>query len=255
MKESNKNLAAKILLVAALTGTAAQPSYAGIPVIDATNLTQGIMTAIESVAQTAKQIQQYQTQLQQYENMLQNSLAPAAYIWDQAQNTINNLENATNTLQYYQNQLGSIDQYLDKFQDTSYYRSSPCFSSTGCTETERASMETNRLLASEAQKKASDAIFQGLELQQENLKDDAAQLNRLQSSAQGADGQLAAIGYANQIAANQSNQLLQIRSLLMAQQNAIATQMQAENDRQSQYEASGEQLRKGAFVNSPSVGW
>jgi len=36
------------------------------------------------VAQTLKQIEQYQTQLQQYENMLQNTMAPAAYIWDQA---------------------------------------------------------------------------------------------------------------------------------------------------------------------------
>ena len=36
------------------------------------------------MAQTLKQIEQYQTQLQQYENMLQNTMAPAAYIWDQA---------------------------------------------------------------------------------------------------------------------------------------------------------------------------
>jgi P-type conjugative transfer protein TrbJ len=43
------------------------------------------------VAQTLKQIEQYRTQLQQYENMLQNTIAPAAYIWDQAQATINGL--------------------------------------------------------------------------------------------------------------------------------------------------------------------
>jgi len=51
----------------------------GLPVIDASNLTQNLMTAIETVAQTLKQIEQYKTQLQQYENMLQNTLAPAAY--------------------------------------------------------------------------------------------------------------------------------------------------------------------------------
>lgn len=51
---------------------------AGIPVVDGTNLTQNIMSAIEAVAQTAKQIQEYQTQLQQYENQLQNTMAPAA---------------------------------------------------------------------------------------------------------------------------------------------------------------------------------
>jgi len=255
MKKVKKNLAAKILLAIALSGTTVQPTYAGIPVIDATNLTQGILSALEAVAQTAKQIQQYQTQLRQYENMLQNSLAPAAYIWDQAQNTISNLENATNTLAYYQNQLGSIDAYLDKFQDTAYYRGSPCFSSVGCTETEREAMETNRLLASEAQKKATDAIFKGLEQQQDNLRNDAQTLNQLQSSAQGADGQLAAIGYANQIASNQSNQLLQIRSLLMAQQNALATEMQARNNKEAQYEASSSQLREGEFIQSSGTTW
>ena len=63
----------------------------GVPVIDGTNLSQNIMTAIESVAQTLKQIEQYSTQLQQYQNQLQNTMAPAAYIWDQAQTTINRL--------------------------------------------------------------------------------------------------------------------------------------------------------------------
>ncbi|WP_425512395.1 TrbJ/VirB5 family protein [Xanthomonas translucens] len=59
--------------------------------------------------------------------MLQNTVAPAAYIWDQAQSTINGLMQAVDTLNYYKNQAGSIDAYLGKFQDVSYYRSSPCF--------------------------------------------------------------------------------------------------------------------------------
>lgn len=218
------------------------PAQAGIPVIDGTNLTQNIMSALESVAQTAKQIQQYQTQLQQYENQLQNTMAPAANIWDQAQRTINDLNQATNTLAYYQNQLGSLDAYLGKFQDVAYYRSSPCFSSAGCSDAEWAAMAENRRLASESQKKANDALFKGLEQQQDNLQADARQLQRLQSAAQDADGQLAAIGYANQLASNQANQLLQIRSLLIAQQNAVGTQMQADADREAQYQASRERL-------------
>ena len=74
-----KFLAAKLALVIAVSSTlAVTPVQAGIPVIDGTNLSQNIMTAIESVAQTLKQIEQYQTQLQQYENMIQNTVAPAA---------------------------------------------------------------------------------------------------------------------------------------------------------------------------------
>ncbi|WP_276145891.1 type IV secretion system protein, partial [Pseudomonas aeruginosa] len=115
-------LAAKTALAAALAGSIIiTPAQAGIPVIDGANLGQNLMTAIESVAQTLKQIEEYRTQLQQYENQLQNTLAPAAYIWDQAQSTINGLMNAVNTLDYYRNQLGSLDSYLGKFQDVAYY--------------------------------------------------------------------------------------------------------------------------------------
>jgi P-type conjugative transfer protein TrbJ len=56
---------------------------------------------------------------------------------------------------------------------------------------------------------------------------DARQLERLQISAEGAQGQVQAIGYANQLASHQANQLLQIRGLLIAQQSAIATRTQA----------------------------
>lgn len=160
----SKILAAKktALAVALATGfitTTTAPVQAGIPVIDGGNLAQNIMTAIESVAQTLKQIEQYQTQLQQYENQLQNTMAPAAYIWDQAQTTINRLIAAQNTLAYYENQLGSLDRYLAKFQDVAYYRSSPCFNgSGGCTPAEKAAMEENRRLASESQKKANQLL-------------------------------------------------------------------------------------------------
>ncbi len=222
-------------------------AQAGIPVIDAGNLSQNVMTAMESVAQTLKQIEQYKTQLQQYENMIQNTAAPAAYIWDQAQSTINSLLAAQDTLSYYQNQLGSLDAYLAKFQDVSYYRSSPCFSSAGCSDTERAAMEQNRRLVSESQKKANDALFQSLKKQQDALKGDAQQLQRLQSSAQGAQGQMEAIGYANQLASNQSNQLLQIRGLLIAQQSAVATRQQAIVDREAQETAAHEAMTRNAI--------
>jgi P-type conjugative transfer protein TrbJ len=119
-----------------------------------------------------------------------------------------------------------------------YYRNSPCFSSAGCSDAERTAMEKNRVLASESQKKANDALFKGLDKQQDALKDDARTLERLQSAAQGANGQVEAIGYANQLASQQASQLLQIRGLLIAQQNAVTTRMQAEADREAQQQAA-----------------
>ena len=256
MRVGRKVLAVIILIaLSALPATMPRANAGGIPVIDASNLTQNIMTAIESVAQTLKQIEQYKTQLQQYENMLQNTLAPAAYIWDQAATTMNELRAAIDTLNFYKSQLGSIDAYLAKFQDLDYYRNSPCFREGGCTDAQWAALKEQQNLGSQAQKKATDALFKGLDKQQDAMVADALTLQRLQSNAQGASGQMEALGYANQLASHQANQLLQIRALLIAQQNAVATRQQVIRDREAQQAAATEQLRKGTFKPSPKREW
>lgn len=254
MKKSRIPFAAKAAALATAVLLSTAPVQAGIPVIDGTNLSQNIMTALESVAQTLKQIEQYSTQLQQYENQLQNTMAPAAYIWDQAQNTITNLQRATDTLNYYKTQLGSLDNYLAKFQDVSYYRASSCFQRSGCTADQRAALDANSVTTSQALKKAHDAMFQGIDQQQSNLNNDAAQLQRLQAQAQGATGQMAAIGFANQLASNQANQLLQIRALLIAQQNALATRANADADKEAQRSAASKALRNGTLSRGTDTG-
>jgi P-type conjugative transfer protein TrbJ len=98
-------------------------------------------------------------------------------------------------------------------------------------------------------------MFRGLDRQQDAIEADARQLQRLQSGAQSASGQMQAIGFANQLASQQANQLLQIRGLLIAQQNADATRNQVIADREAQQAASAEQLRKGKFQPSPVKGW
>jgi len=214
------------------------PAYAQWAVIDAANVVQTTVTATESIAQTSKQIQQYQTQLQQYENMLRNTAAPSANIWDQAQATMNQLRTSIDTLAYYKNTLGSVDTYLGKFKDMNTYQASRCFSYNGCSQAEWEAMQASQRLGSQAQKKANDALFRGLDRQQDGIVADARQLERLQTSAQGAQGQVQAIGYANQLASHQANQLLQIRALLIAQQNAIATRNQVLADREAKQMAA-----------------
>jgi P-type conjugative transfer protein TrbJ len=254
MKRKPKILAAKIALALAVWPLS-MPASAGIPVGDAPNLFQTSISAFNNVQQTFQQLMEYQTQLQQYEDQLRNTMAPAAYIWDQAQDTINNLMSATDTLNYYKTQLGSIDAYLSKFGDVAYYRGSPCYSAEGCSAAERASMEENRRLASESQKKANDALFRGLDRQQDALRTDSSRLEQLQSAAQSATGRMEALQFANQLASQQANQLLQIRGLLIAQQNAIATRNQALADREAQEAASAVQLRLGSYRPSPARIW
>lgn len=227
----------------------------GIPVIDASNLVQTVVSASESVAQTLKQIEQYRTQLEQYQNQLQNSLAPTAYVWDQAQRTINNLMAAVDTLNYHKQQLGSLDAYLQRFQNVAYYRNSPCFKATGCNATQRAALVEQERLGSEAQKLANDALFRGLDQQQALILSDARNLEQLQARAQASGGHMEALQYANQLASHQANQLLQIRSLLMAQQNATTTRLQAEMDREALIRAASENARAGTYRPSTSRSW
>ncbi len=233
-----KILAAKKTVAAALVaGALSMPAHAGIPVIDGANLGQTVVSAMENVAQTIKQIQQYQTQIQQYQNMLTNTLAPASYIWDQAQSTMSGLRNSIDTLRYYENQLGSVDAYLGKFQDTAFYRNSPCYSANGCTPAQWAALKDSQRFGSEAQKKANDGLFKGLKDQQDAMEADARQLQ--------------ALGYASQLASHQSHQLLQIRGLLVAQQNAIATRNLALTDREAQEAAAHEASTKSVYPATP----
>jgi P-type conjugative transfer protein TrbJ len=234
---STKKIA--LLLVLVSPGIQHQ-AKAAVPVIDASNLSQNVVTAVENVAHTLKQIEQYKTQLQQYENMIQNTAAPAAYIWDKATTTMGQLRGAIDTMNHYKASLGSIDAYLGKFKDTAAYRNSPCFSIAGCMPAQWSALKKSQRLGSEAQKKATDALFRGLDQQQNAMESDARQLERLQSSAQGATGQMQAIGFANQLASQQANQLLQIRALLIAQQNAIATRNQALADDEARQQAAHE---------------
>jgi P-type conjugative transfer protein TrbJ len=187
--------------------------------------------------------------------MLRNTAAPVTSIWDQAQTTMNQLRTSIDTLSYYKSTLGSVDAYLGRFKDMSTYQASRCYSYNGCSQAEWEAMQASERLGSEAQKKANDALFRGLDRQQDAIVTDARQLERLQASAQGAQGQVQAIGYANQLASHQANQLLQIRALLIAQQSAIATRNQALADREAREAAAASQLRAGSFRRSPQRNW
>lgn len=252
-----KSLAAQTAIALLFTtGVGAiAPASAQLVVIDPATVSQTTISAAQNVAQTLKQVQQYQTQLQQYENMLRNTAAPATQIWDQAQSTMTKLRGSIDTLSYYKSSVGSIDSYLAKFKNTAAYRASPCYSVNGCTPAQWAAMKDSENLGSEAQKKATDALFRGLDQQQDAMMSDANQLQRLQSSAQGATGQMQAIGYANQLASHQANQLLQIRGLLIAQQNAMATRDQVLADREAKEAAAAAQLRTGSFRPSSIQNW
>lgn len=251
-------LAAKILLIVlivSITPPQIEKAEAGIPVIDVASIVQAAIAAVEAVTQTAQLVEQYRTQLQQYENQLRNSLNPDTWVWDRAQQTMDNIRRTVDTLEHYKNTYQSLDRYLGQFKDLNYYKNNPCFNGQGCSEEQMRAVLDTRALASESSKNANDALFRGLDLQQQSMEADARQLERIQNGAQTAEGQMQAIQFANQLASNQANQLLQIRSLLATQHNASTAMLQAEVDRQAQEQAAGQNLRRSFFTPSNPIVW
>lgn len=251
-----KNFAARasaaLLMFAGLGFNAA---HAGIPVIDGTNLTQNIMTAVQTAESYAQQIQQYGTQLSQYEQEIKNSVAPAAYLWDQATSTITKLTNVINTVENLRNSNGALDSYLNNFKNASYYSNSPCFTGTGCAGSTYNSLLQNSITAGDTSKAANDALLKSLDQQQAQLQADAASLQSLQLNATTAVGQMSAIQSANQLASNASNNMLQIRGLLIAQQQATAAKRAAELDQQAREAASTAYVRSASFTASTPVSY
>lgn len=224
------------------------PALAGIPVIDGSNLSQNIVTALETVAQYEQQIQQYTTQLQQYENMLTNTAALPQQTWSQVQGTINGLTQAMQGLQNMTNGAGSIQAYLDKFGNTNTYASQPCFNGSICTQAQLAAIQSANATGNAGVKAAADSELEALQQQQASLSMDAANVQQLQSSAGSADGQKAALDAANQLAAAQANQLVQIRALLVAQQTTQAAAQEQANALDAQ-ETAGD---KAVFTHAPA---
>lgn len=222
--------------------------YANMPVFDLANL-------LESAKQTYQQIEQGKTQLNQYKSMLQNAKTLDSYTWDQANITMDNLMNAINTLDYYKQQMGGLDGYLSRYQTIDHYKSNSCLNGSGCTPTQLQALNQQAIDASNVQKRVNNAQLRGIDQQQKSMKADANRLQRLQQDAQNAKGQMQAIQAANQLASAETNQLLQIRGLLIANQTAEATRLAAIADREAIQAAADARFRSGAFRKSPPRTW
>jgi P-type conjugative transfer protein TrbJ len=141
------------------------------------------------------------------------------------------------TLNYYQTQAGSISAYLAKYSNASQYLNTSCLA-TGCTTAQIQQLAGNAVNGSDAQKSANDDMLRNIAAQQQQLQADASSLQLLQQNAQSSTGQMQAIQAANQLASNQSMQLMQIRSLMMTQQTAEQARAQSVTDTEAQQTAA-----------------
>ncbi|KXU36988.1 hypothetical protein AXE65_04205 [Ventosimonas gracilis] len=243
-----------IPITAPITAPTAQAS--GIPTVDVAAIVQAILQVMESIEQTTALMDQYQTQLEQYENQLQHSLAPAAYIWEQASLTMSKLERAQAMLDVYNRQLGGLEGYLDQFKDISWYKRSPCFSKNGCTPEELEAMRELKERMDKTQVQTNRAAAESATKQLDNTKKYTENLAQIKQQASRAQGQLQAIGATNQLAGFQGDQLIDINTQLATLIQLLAAQKQAEEDKQRRLEAADEAaLYTGNIKPSPRKGW
>jgi type IV secretion system protein TrbJ len=200
----------KLITTLALVCVLPFTSPAGIPVIDYSNLIQTTTTALKQVAAYAQQVQQYQLQIQQYKNQILQAtgIASVAQIWQSAQGTMNQIKGVTNMF----TNGGGLQGYLQNAKDINYWLSAPA----GQYTYQPASYWST------TQKTANDQLVQEISQQEQRLQVDAQTLDRLQSQAGSTVGQKAALDVANEMSGLQQKQLMEIRTLLLSEQQALA---------------------------------
>ena len=233
-----KVLTGLALCVSAL-GVAPLALGSGIPVVDAllnstatVQLHQQITTATQNVAQTLKQIdqyaaqvRQYQTQLQQYAQQLKDAALPASQIWNQAQRTMGDMMSLVN-----QSQNAQMLAYLQQYKDLNGWLQSNGYYNPNAIQQGYA-----------LQKSTNDTALQMAQAQRAALLNDAQRFQGLQQAASSADGADKLMSYANQIAAEQTQQLMQMRALCNQMLEEAAARDAALANRQALMDAATKQ--------------
>lgn len=232
-----------VLTLVALVLAHSIPGYCIYPVFDAQNFSQNLTTALKEVQQAATQVQQYQTELLQWKTELLQAtgLGPALQVYQQAQATMRQVMGVASI---FQNGSG-LQNALQSLQDPNYWLQTPVASYTPTT------MQNGLDL----QYQANTAFFNGINAQSKAIQDDAAQVDRLQQTANGVQGQLQALETANQLAALEQKQLLQIRQLLLQEQQSLAARNATMGNSDAMTQAASEQFISTVAGPESHTGW
>lgn len=225
-------VASSILGFIILTTSYPNLSFAGgIPVIDAA-----------SIASLASQLKMLESQ---FDNMQANTRTPENYMWANVQRSMNELiqlSNAINSIKY---QYGGMNSALAIFRNYGYYRVSPCITRQAlCSDAAWQEVLRGQVASTDIKKTTNDALARGIDSQQMQIPLDAQHLQVLQERTTTATGRMEAIQYANQLAAHQANQMLQLRQLMVAQYTAEEAKNQAENDKTALQQAAKASMTK-----------
>lgn len=266
---------ATLLIVAAGTGTFSTMSHAALPVVDLKEIRQSVIQVNQQIAAVKKQIQQYTTQLQQLKQQVIDAAAPAMWVFDQIQQVQREIAQAQATLLQYRYTLARLmgddngknsyrNAYLAQFANVNYYRGSKCFTETGCptSSTDRngkpvaaKTLREKRDESSQMKKDTNDAVIELVGNQLGTLNEDSDRLQKVMNNmndpgkADSKQGMVAAIGYNNQLLAQQIIQTQKLREAILISAQAEAIRAQSDLDKEAMAEARDEYQRHSIYAD------
>ena len=206
-----KKIIGVILILASINVSAS-----GIPTVDVVGNLQRILQYVEDAAQTLGQFQQIEHQVnglrnqtRQIENQLKTLKNLNSYNWQDYLNIINQLDTIAKKADALAFSTANLGGEYDKYRDQAYYEANADFYNRQQAAQTRWSANASGTI------KSSAAV---LSAQHNDLKADGTRLNQLQNASSGVDGEVQAMQAGNQLAAFTSKQMMQVRNLLMNQQ-------------------------------------
>jgi P-type conjugative transfer protein TrbJ len=216
----------------------------GIPVVDVSVIAQAIKQGLTQIQQYTTQLSQLQTEINTYKNQILQAtgIAQVAQIYSQVQGVQNQL---TGTVNMFRSGAG-LNGYLQNFKDVNYWMTAPSGQYSG----------SNGSFWSTNQKTANSQLVNEISQQEQQIQADSQLLSRLQSQSGSISTQRQALDVANELASLQQKQLLELRILLVASNQAIASRNGTVANDEAMRQANTQNfLNSTQSVSQPHTGW
>jgi len=226
------------LLPAGLVLTLVAPAAGQMQVIDLANLVQNTRTALQMVESVLKQVEMIRNQMTQIENMVQNTNRLAG-LWDaEARPRLQRLGQIIEQEQAIAYQMVGIDaEFRRRFPGyrpvTDWAKEYELWTRTAM-DTLRGTLNAARLHA-------------------ENFATEQGRIEALQRMSDSAAGRMQALQVGNMMAAEQLQQLVQLRQLILAQMNAQNVYMATQLNRDAQEAATVSEWVRNGNSTAPSL--
>ena len=224
-----------LAVLATPVGTSGQ-----LPVIDAANLVQNTLTALKTIESVINEVQMLANQVRQIETMLQNTRNYGQGIWDaQALPRLLRLGQVIDQEQAIAYTMVNADSLFR--QRYPGYRPVTDWSNTYDSWTS-TTLDTLRGIL-------NSAGLQGAEFATEQ-----GRIQALQALSDSAEGRMQALQVGNMMAAEQLQQLVKLRQLVVAQINAQTVYMASQTSRDAQRAATQSEWIRNGNTDAPPLG-